>query len=392
MDVIPFFDLRAQVRTLRPEVEKALDEVFSQASFISGPQVERFEERFAAVCGTNHCIGVGSGTSALKLALEALGAGPGDEVILPANTFIASAFAVSQVGATPVLVDIDEYYHMDLAHVQAAITQHTVAIMPVHLYGQAMPMGPLLDLAAAHRLRVIEDACQAHGALSDGRPAGGIGDIGCFSFYPSKNLGAYGDGGAVVTNDGMLAHSVRTASDLGQRRKYEHVVKGENSRLDAIQAAILLAKLPHLSSWNDRRRAIAELYDQELSAIGIEPPARHGWEAHVYHLYVVELDRRDEVKRLLEERGIGTAIHYPTPIHRQPAYANTHLAAQTYPKTEHACSRILSLPMFPELSTDQVERVVSSLRAVIEHRTQREPKVPSRARAKDLPPTIGNPR
>jgi dTDP-4-amino-4,6-dideoxygalactose transaminase len=379
MEVVPFFDLRAHVCALRLEVNEALDDVFTQASFILGPQVRHFEERFAALCGVKHCVAVGSGTSALKLGLQALGVGPGTEVILPANTYIASALAVSQAGASPVLVDIDPYYHMDITQVEAAITKRTVAIMPVHLYGQAMPMRPLLELATAHGLHVIEDACQAHGALSEGRPVGGIGDLGCFSFYPSKNLGGYGDGGAVVTNDDALAASVRVARDLGQERKYDHVIKGENSRLDTMQAAILLVKLPHLASWNERRRKIACYYDRELAAIGVEPPARHSFEAHVYHLYVVELDYRNDVKDWLQRAGIATAVHYPKPIHRQQAYAKSDLALQTYARTERSCDHVLSLPMYPELSDYNVERVISALRTAID-RCIRRPKAPSMAR------------
>jgi dTDP-4-amino-4,6-dideoxygalactose transaminase len=378
MEVVPFFDLRAHVRALHSEVSAALDDVFTQASFILGPQVNEFEERFASLCGARYCVGVGSGTSALKLGLQALGAAPGTEVIMPANTYIASALAVSQVGASPVLVDIDPYYHMDITQVEAAITERTVAIMPVHLYGQAMPMQPLVELATAHGLHVIEDACQAHGALSDGRPVGGIGDLGCFSFYPSKNLGAYGDGGAIVTNDDALAESVRVARDLGQRRRYDHVIKGENSRLDTLQAAILLAKLPHLASWNDRRRQIACFYDRELTAIGVEPPARYSLQAHVYHLYVVELDYRDVVKDWLQGVGVATAVHYPKPIHRQQAYAKSDVASQTYARTEYSCDHLLSLPMYPELSDYNVEYVISSLRSAIDRCTRR-PKAPSKA-------------
>jgi dTDP-4-amino-4,6-dideoxygalactose transaminase len=381
MTIVPFFDLRTQVRELRSEIDPALNEIFSQASFIMGPEVKTFEDSFAAFCGAKHCVGVGSGTSALKLSLEALGIGPGDEVILPANTYIASALAISHVGATPVFVDIDDAYHMDVARARAAITTRTRALMAVHLYGQAMPMRPLLDLAKSHGLRVIEDACQAHGAITEGYHVGTLGDIGCFSFYPSKNLGAYGDGGAVVTNESDLADAVRVGRDLGQRRKYEHLNKGENSRLDTIQAAILLVKLRHLRAWNARRREIAAVYDHELAALGVNPPKRQGPDAHVFHLYAVELPTRDQAMAQLLERGVQTAIHYPVPIHRQPAYADANLPEGSFPKTERVCTRILSLPMFPEMTDAQVGLVVSALRAVIEPQSGHGPKVPSHVRA-----------
>lgn len=361
MDVVPFFDLQKQLARLRPEFDAALDAVFSQASFIMGPEVARFEERFADFCGAAHCVSVGSGTAALRLTLQALGIGPGDEVIVPANTYIASALAVSQTGACPVVVDIDEFYHLDVSQVEAALTPCTKALMPVHLYGQAMEMQGVLELAKAHGLAVVEDACQAHGATSGDRPVGALGDAGCFSFYPSKNLGAFGDGGAIVTNSAGLADSLRLARDFGQRRKYEHLMKGDNSRLDTLQAAILLVKLEHLAAWNDERRALAAHYDRGLSALGMRAPLRRPHSSHVYHLYVVEFDDRDRARAFLADEGVQTGIHYPTPLHRQPAYADLELQAGAMPKAERACRRVVSLPMFPEMTEAQVERVVAAI-------------------------------
>lgn len=365
MERVPFFDLRDQTRILRPELDAAFDEVLGHATFILGPEGDTFERRFAAFCGAKHCVGVGSGTAALRLSLVALGIGSGDEVILPANTYIASALAISQTGARPVFVDVDEFHHMNCSAVRAAITEHTRAIMPVHLYGQAMPMLELLEVARAKGLHVIEDACQAHGARLGERHVGTLGTAGCFSFYPSKNLGAFGDGGAVVTDDDTLADGLRLLRDFGQRRKYEHVLKGDNSRLDSIQAAVLLTKLKYLNAWNDRRRAIAAVYDRELGALGLEPPLRRERSAHVYHLYVVEVENRDEARSYLHESGVDTGIHYPIPIHRQGAFAELNIPKGSYPNTERACDHALSLPMFPELTDPQVERVISVLRAYL---------------------------
>lgn len=365
VDNVPFFDLKAQLAELRPKLDAALEVVYREASFVMGAEVERFEERFAAFCGAAHCVSVGSGTSALKLTLQCLGIGPGDEVIVPANTYIASAIAVSQTGARPVPVDIDEFYHMDVAHVRSALTRRTKAIMPVHLYGQAMDLRELLEVADAHGLAVVEDACQAHGATFHGRHVGTIGNAGCFSFYPSKNLGAFGDGGAVVTNSADLADALRLARDFGQRRKYEHLVKGDNSRLDTLQAAILLVKLDHLSVWNEKRRALAARYDRELGALGIPPPLRRAEAGHVYHLYVIEMTQRDRARAFLAGDGIQTGIHYPVPFHRQLAYEDLGLLAGSLPKTEESCRRVLSLPMFPEMSEAQLRHVMDGIEAFL---------------------------
>lgn len=336
-------------------------DVMEEASFILGPDVTRFEEDFASYIGSAHCIGVESGTAALELALQALGIGSGDDVIMPANTYIASALAVSAIGARPVLVDADSAFLIDSELLESALTPRTKAIMPVHLYGQVVPMDPILAFARRHGLRVIEDACQAHGARYNGRRAGSFGDVGCFSFYPGKNLGAYGDGGAIVTNDAALDDELRLLRDFGQRKKYEHLIKGCNARLDSIQAAVLDVKLRHLDDWNAARRRHADAYDAMLPQIGIAAPRRLTDEGHVYHLYVIEVDRRDEVAAALRERGIATGIHYPIPIHLQPAYSDLGLGTGAFPRTERSAPHLLSLPMFPELREEQISLVVDAL-------------------------------
>ena len=359
--LVPFVDLKAQFRALRAEIVPRMMEVMEDATFILGPDVARFEKNFATYVGTHHCVGVESGTAALQVGLEALGIGTDDEVILPANTYIASALAVSSVGARPVLVDVDRNYLIDHRLLERALTPRTKAIMPVHLYGQAVPMDAILEFARRHGLYVIEDASQAHGARWNGRCVGSFGDVGTFSFYPGKNLGAYGDGGAIVTNDAALADRFRLLRDFGQRKKYEHLIKGGNCRLDSIQAAVLDVKLRHLDSWNDARRRHAVAYDARLAKIGIKPPPRLAEEGHVYHLYVIEMEQRERVAATLRERGIATGIHYPIPIHLQPAYADLGLGRGSFPRTERCADRILSLPMFPELTPEQIELVADAL-------------------------------
>lgn len=361
---VPFVDLKAQYATIQPEIATAVNDVLERASFILGPQVEQFERDYAHFVGSRFCIGVESGTAALKLALQALGIGPNDEVVMPANTYIASALPVSALGALPVFVDMGHDYLIDSAAVEAAITPRTRALMPVHLYGQVVPMQPILDIARRHDLRVIEDASQAHGARWQGRRAGSIGDVGCFSFYPGKNLGAYGDAGAIVTDDADVYERIKLLRDFGQKKKYEHAIKGDNCRLDSIQAAVLNVKLRHLDAWNERRRRNARRYDELLTAAGFPVPARLTEEGHVYHLYVTEVADRAGVAELLAQRGVQTQIHYPIPIHLQPAYCELGLGAGRYPTTESAAKRVLSLPMFPELSSKQIEYVVKALQAV----------------------------
>jgi dTDP-4-amino-4,6-dideoxygalactose transaminase len=361
---VPFVDLKIQYDSLRSELLGAIEDVLERTCFILGPQVAQFEEAFADYIGVPHCVGVDSGTAALKLALRALDIGPGDEVILPANTYIATAMAVSAVGAIPTLVDVDDTYLIDAGAVEAAITPRTRAIVPVHLYGQAVPMNPILELADSYGLYVIEDACQAHGAMWKSRRVGGIGTIGCFSFYPGKNLGAYGDAGAVMTADEALFERLKLLRDFGQKKKSEHLIRGENCRLDSIQAAVLGVKLRHLDKWNERRRQNAALYNAYLGLAEFSTPKRLNPEGHVYHLYVVEVEDRDRVAGDLAQRDIATGVHYPVPIHLQPAYADLNRCLGSFPKTEAAAKRILSLPMYPELQPEQIRYVVEALSEV----------------------------
>ncbi|MBV8172584.1 MAG: DegT/DnrJ/EryC1/StrS family aminotransferase [Candidatus Eremiobacteraeota bacterium] len=358
---IPFVDLRQQHAALRPALDAAIGRVLERADFILGADVEEFEAEFAAFCGARYCIGASSGTSALRMALLAAGVGPGDEVVIPANTYIATAIAVTQCGATPVLVDVDASYLIDVGAVAAALTARTKAIVPVHLYGRIAPMQALLALARARGIDVIEDACQAHGASMNGKRAGTFGRASAFSFYPGKNLGACGDGGAVVTDDEALADEVRLLRDFGQRRKYEHSIKGGNERLDTLQAAVLRVKLPLLERWNERRIEAAARYEEALASAGIRPAQRAADGSDVYHLYVIETEGRDELRAQLSAAGIESGIHYPIPIHRQRAYADLGLGEGVFPATETAAARLLSLPMFPEIQASQIQRVVEVL-------------------------------
>jgi dTDP-4-amino-4,6-dideoxygalactose transaminase len=361
-DTVPFVDLKAQYRDIESDVVAALASVMQSASFVMGPDVAAFEQDFARYAGAPHCIGVESGTAALKLAMQACGIGPGDEVIMPANTYIACAFAVSQLGATPAFVDMnDDDYEIDVAQIERAITPRTKAIMPVHLYGQMADVEAVCALARAHDLKVIEDASQAHGAALRGRRAGTFGDVAAFSFYPSKNLGAYGDAGGILTADDELADRIRLLRDFGQRHKHEHLVVGDNCRLDTLQAAVLRVKLPRLDGWNERRRRAARRYDECLAEAGFPPPSRHTEEGHVYHLYVVRVAERERVVSALLDQGIHTGIHYPIPIHLQEAYRYLGVPKGSFPRTERAAETILSLPMFPELTDAQIDRVVTAL-------------------------------
>ncbi len=368
---VPFQDLPLQIANLRPDLDAAIAEVLRHGQFILGPEVTTFEKAWAQACGTRDAIGVGSGTDALHLVLRALGIGAGDEVITVANSFIATAEAISYAGATPVLVDCDrDHYLIDPAAVAAAITPRTRAILPVHLYGQPANMDALNALAQQHGLVVLEDAAQAHGAtLADGRPCGALGSAAAFSFYPGKNLGAFGDGGAVTTNDEALARQLRLLRNWGAIVKYHHEVQGYNSRLDTLQAAILNVKLRHLAAWNERRRVAAGWYREALrDCPGLALPVEAPWcGRHVYHLFVVRiLERdRDAVGRALNERGVQTVVHYPIPIHLQKAYAGLGLRPGTFPNAEQAARTVLSLPMFPEMTPDHVGHVAASLRAAL---------------------------
>lgn len=361
---VPFVDLVAEYAAIGGEVDRAWREVAAEGQFVLGPRVARFEREFARFVGVEHGVGVASGLDALRLALLALDTGPGDEVIVPANSYIATALAVSHVGATPVLVDCEPTtYGIDPRHVEAAVTSRTRAILPVHFTGQAADLRPILEIASRHRLSVVEDAAQAHGTLWEGRRCGSIGAVGCFSFYPSKNLGAYGDGGMVTTSDPRLAERLRRLRNYGERRKYDHVVKGFNSRLDGVQAAILGVKLRHLELRNEARRRHAENYLALLDAVGdltFQKRATHS--SHIYHLFVVESEHRDELRSHLTARGIETGIHYPTPIHLQEAYADLGLRAGAFPEAERLARRALSLPMYPELTAEQIGYVARAVR------------------------------
>ena len=360
---VPLVDLKAQHAAIAAEAEAAVQRVMRNADFILGGDVAAFEEEFAAYCEAKQCVGLDSGMSALELGMRAMGIGPGDEVITPAGSFIASSSAISFTGATPVWVDVDpRTYNIDPKLIEAAITPRTKAIMVVHLYGQPADMDAILAIAQRHGLPVIEDACQSHGARYKGRRTGSMGAFAAFSFYPSKNLGAYGDAGALTTNDPALAERVRMMRNYGQRAKYDHVYLAWNRRLDTLQAAVLRVKLRHLDAWNAARRTVASLYGELLAGTrSVSLPHSSPDVEHVYHLYVVEVDHRDEVQHEIGARGIGTGIHYPLPIHLQEAYRERGFGPGSFPVTETAAKRLLSLPMYPELAEADVRRVAAAL-------------------------------
>lgn len=364
---VPFVDLQAQYQSIKNEVDAAVHGVLDRSDYVLGKAVSDFEADFAEYCETTYAIGVDSGYSALELILHAMEVGPGDEVITAANTFVATVLAINNCGATPVLVDIDpQTYNMDPAKVEAAITPATRVLLPVHLYGQTADMDPILALAEKHDLRVVEDACQAHGARYKGRRAGSLGDAAAFSFYPAKNLGAYGDGGAVTTSDETIAEKVRLLRNLGMRVKYHHELKGFNHRLDTLQAAVLKTKLPYLDGWNAGRRASAADYDELLANLPVVAPPVDPKYEHVYHLYVVRVQNRDALQTYLKEAGIASGLHYPIPIHLQPAFADLGYQAGDFPITEQYAKEILSLPMYPELTRDGVEAVVTSIESYLQ--------------------------
>lgn len=361
MDV-PFVDLRAQYRAIADEVRPRVEAVMANADFILGQDVTSFEEEFAAYCGVSYGIGLDSGTSALDLSLRACDVGEGDEVITAANTFFATAAAITYVGAKPILADTNPLtYNIDVSHLEDALSERTRAIIPVHLCGQLADMDPIMELAERKGLWVIEDACQAHGARYRGRRAGSMGHVACFSFYPSKNLGGYGDGGMIVTNDEKIAKRVQMLRDYGQRQKYHHLIVGYNRRLDTLQAAVLRVKLRHLDEWNEARRRHAYLYNRLLEDTSVTPPFNPEYSEHVYYLYVVQSERRDELREWLGSKGIATGIHYPVPIHLQPAYAHLSHSEDDFPVAEAYARRALSLPMFPELTKEQIECVAEAI-------------------------------
>lgn len=361
---VPFVDLQLQYQQLREEVLRAVDQVFNQTAFILGDDVTRFEKEFAAFCGCKDSVGVATGCDALLWALKACDVGPGDEVITAANSYIATALAITAAGARPVLVDcLPDSYQIDPAAVRAAITPRTKALIPVHLYGQAADMEELMRVASAHGLIVIEDAAQAHGATHKGRRCGSFGRAGCFSFYPGKNLGAYGDGGAVTTDDPALAQHVRMLRNYGQSRKYHHDVAGWNSRLDTVQAAILRIKLRHLADWNAARRRHAARYCEQLSGLPLTLPIEMPGNEHIYHLFVIQLDDRERFMNYMSERGVACGVHYPIPIHLQAAYKDLGYTSGSIPVTERIAPRLVSLPMFPEMTTNQIDYSCAQIRA-----------------------------
>lgn len=367
---VPFLDLQAQYQTIRPEIALAMQKVLDDAAFAGGPYVAQFEKEFALFCRCQHALGVSNGTAALWMALRGLGVGPGDEVITVPNTFIATAEAISMCGAKPVFVDIDETtYTMNPALLEAAITSRTAAIIPVHLYGQMADMDAIMAIAKAHELFVIEDACQAHGATYKGRPAGSIGDAGCFSFYPGKNLGAYGEAGAVVTHNAELAAKIKLLRDHGQPQKYHHNLIGWNGRMDGLQGAILSVKLKYLAAWNEARRRHAQLYRALLAGLENVVLPREAIDAqHVYHIYAVRVQNRDRAMKALAEKGIQCGVHYPIPLHLQEAYHFLGWRDGSFPIAEMCAVELLSLPMFPELTVEQLEYVASEIKRLVNTR------------------------
>ncbi len=362
--LIPAIDLTRQYQEIKAEVDTAIARVLAKGNFILGEEVEKFEAEFAGYVGARYGVGVSCGTEALCLSLLALGVGRSDEVITAANTAVPTISAITRAGATPVLVDNDpETYTMDMSRLEAAITPRTKAIMPVHLYGNVADMEPLMKVAGRHKLAVVEDACQAHGAGYKGKKVGTIGALGAFSFYPTKNLGCYGDGGMIVTDDTTLAGKLRLLRFYGMadKEKYIHVIDGVNSRLDEIQAAVLRVKLRHLDRWTDLRRARAALYSQLLPCGSLVLPREPPYARHVFHLFVVRAQRREELRTYLESHKIQTLIHYPTPIHLQPVYAQLDLKAGAFPAAEKCAREVLSLPMFPELREEEIERVARAI-------------------------------
>jgi dTDP-4-amino-4,6-dideoxygalactose transaminase len=364
--VIPFLDLKGPYLELKQELDEAIARVVSSGWFIGGDEVEQFEAEYATYCGSTHAVGVANGLDALHLALRAMDVGPGDEVIVPSNTYIATWLAVSQCGATPIPVEPDaRTFNIDPALIEAAITPRTKVILPVHLYGQPADMDPILAIARKHGLRVLEDGAQAHGARYKGKRLGAHGDAVAWSFYPGKNLGAMGDGGAVTTNEPQIADRIRVLRNYGSRVKYVNEVQGYNSRLDPLQAAILRVKLAKLDEWNARRSAIAQRYQQGLANCGLTLPHVPDWAEPVWHLYMVQHPQRGALQKALADVGIGTLIHYPIPPHLQQAYAQAGWGSGAFPLAERIANVALSLPMGPHLLNDQIEEIIKHVTALV---------------------------
>ena len=369
---IPFMNIPAQLAPIRADIEAAIARVLDTCQFTLGDEVAAFETEFAAYCNTDYAMGVNTGTSALHLALLAAGVGPGDEVITVPHTFVATVAAVCYTGARPVLVDVDPAtLNIDVRGIEEKITAKTKVILPVHLYGQPADMDPILEIARNHHLVVIEDAAQAHGAEYKGKRAGSIGDMGCFSFYPGKNLGACGEGGMVTTNNREYAEKIRMLRDWGMKERYHHDLRGYNFRMEGIQGAVLRVKLRHLDKWTDARRDCAALYDGLLAAAAIPRPARLNDIRHAHHLYVIRVAERDRVRRELLEQGIQTNIHYPIPVHLQKGYADLGYRQGNFPHAEQAAREVLSLPFFPELTPEQIQSVVHHLQHIVATRSSR---------------------
>ncbi len=359
---INLVDLNKQYYQIKPEIDEAIQRVIKNCSFIGGEEVRLFEEEFASYCDARYCVGVNSGTDALKFICKALDIAEGDEVILPANTFIATALGVSSVGAVPVFVDCDqETYNIDPKKIEEKITPKTKAIIAVHLYGQPAEMDLILEIAKKHNLYVVEDACQAHGAYYNSQRVGTFGIASAFSFYPGKNLGAYGDGGAVITNEVSIAEKISKLREYGQKQKYVHTEKGTNSRLDGLQAAILRVKLKYLDEWNDKRKNVAACYHNSLKVLQIDLPKTRQDRSHVFHLFVIETHNRGELLQFLKQRKIFCGIHYPIPLHFQGAYEELGYKAGDFPISERVASRILSLPIYPELEEEEINYVNNTL-------------------------------
>jgi dTDP-4-amino-4,6-dideoxygalactose transaminase len=364
--MIPFLDLKAQYLTIKPEIDAAVQRVLENSQFVLGPEVAEFEKEFAQYCHAKHCVAVNSGTSALHLSLLAADIGPGDEVITVPYTFVATVASIIYAGAKPVLVDVEPVTcTMDPAKIEGAITPRTKAIMPVHLYGQCADMDPILEIARKHKLIVIEDAAQAHGAEYKGKRAGTIGDMAIFSFYPGKNLGAYGEGGAVTTNNDEFAAKVRILRDWGQTRKYNHEFKGYNYRMEGMQGAILRVKLRKLEEWTETRRLSARKYNELLRGSGVETPVEVAGRRHVYHQYVIRMRDRDAAHEALAAEGIPTAIHYPIPAHLQPAYSDMGYRRGDFPVSERLGTEVLSLPNYPEMPQEHIKQIAAAVKKVV---------------------------
>ena len=359
---INFVDLNKQYSLIKPEIDDAIQRVIKNSSFIGGEEVSAFEEEFAQYCDAHYCAGVNSGTDALKFICMALGIKEGDEVILPVNTFIATALGVSSMGAKPVFVDCEDgTYNIDVKKIEEKITSRTKAIIAVHLYGQPADMDSIVSIAQRHNLYVIEDACQAHGAFYKNRRVGTFGIASAFSFYPGKNLGAYGDGGAVITNDADMTEKIKKLREYGQEKKYVHTERGTNSRLDGLQAAILRVKLRHLDGWNEKRRNVAACYYDNLKDLQIKLPVTMADRNHVYHLFVIETDNRDELLQYMSQKEIFCGIHYPIPLHLQGAYRELGYKEGDFPVSERSASRILSLPVYPELKKEEIRYIKNTI-------------------------------